>query len=264
MKKQLLILLVFITYNAFAQCIDPVITDFECSGPSHGSYPGNLTTVTNPNSSGINTSANVGEYTDDGTNAWDALIFDYGTAIDLTTNNILKVKLYTPTSIQILAKIEGGTGSVHEIRSPFSTGIGPVNTWIEFVYDFSAYSNNSTGGDANTKLVLFINGGQTGGTPADVYHIDDIQWTSNVLSIEEEAINANIRVYPNPTQDIINIDSKEIIDSYEIMEVTGKVVLKEKLESSLKTIDISNLKPGLYFFRIKSGDKQSAVKVLKQ
>lgn len=153
----------------------PIVTDFETIKPSIGSYPAKLATVSNHVPSGINTSSTIGQYTDDGTNGFDGLIFDYGSAIDLTTNNILKIKLYSTASIQILAKLEGGS-TAREIWSSFSGDEGPLSSWIEFTYDFSAFSNNSTGGDGNTRIVLFVNAGISSGTTSDIFYLDDIVW----------------------------------------------------------------------------------------
>ena len=73
----------------------------------------------------------MGKYTDNGSEPWDAFILNYGNPINLNTYNKLKFKLYTSSSIQILAKIEGG--SAVEKWSDFSV----VDSWQEFTYDFS-------------------------------------------------------------------------------------------------------------------------------
>ena len=96
--------------------------------------------------------------------------------MDLSTHSILKLKLYSPASIQILVKIEGGAS--HEKYSILS-GDSNINTWTELEFDFSSYANNNVaGGDMNTRIVFFVNAGVTTGTTTDVYYIDDIQWTN--------------------------------------------------------------------------------------
>lgn len=153
----------------------PTVTNFESTKPAIGGYPTKLLTVTNHVPSGINTSNTIGQYTDDGTNGFDGLIFDYGSAIDLSTNNILKIKLYSTASIQILAKLEGGS-QAREVWSTFSGDEGSLNSWIEFLFDFSAFSDNSTGGDGNTRLVFFVNAGISSGTSAEIHYLDDVIW----------------------------------------------------------------------------------------
>ena len=253
MKKLLLIpALFYYSISAQCQCSLPLITDFECTAPSVGSYPSTLTTVTNPSSTGINTSANVGRYVDDGTQGWDALVFDFGSPIDLSTNNILKIKLYSPSSIQILAKLEGGTAN-REVWSDFSINEGPLNSWIEFNFDFSGYNNNSSsGGDMNTKIVLFFNANVTTGTTTDTYHIDDIRLDSTVLSNEEFSENV-VKMHPNPVIHQININSLQVINGYELIDITGKVIARNRVDQQQKfSIDVQTLVGGTYFLRLRS------------
>ena len=121
--------------------------------------------VSSPLISCENRSQSVGKYTDNGLEPWDAFILNYGTTIDLNNFNKLKFKLYSSSSIQVLAKIEGG--SAVEKWSDFST----VNTWQEFSYDFSDSVSNG-----NTTLVLFFNAGQNNGSSKDIYFVDDLRW----------------------------------------------------------------------------------------
>jgi hypothetical protein len=252
--KKIVLLFALISINTFSQCIDPVITDFECSGPSHGTYPANLITIANSFSGGINTSPNIGQYTDDGTNAWDALILDYGTAIDLSSNNLLKIKIYTSKSIQILAKIEGGI--VAEKWSDWST----VNTWEEFTFDFSDFASNG-----NTKIALFFNGAQSDGTPTDLYYIDDLRWESGTLGIDDFKVSTEFNIYPNPSSDIVTINSSVEMNELLLSDISGKKVLKIKLEN-LKSypLDLTSLKDGIYFLKINANNTLKNIKIIKQ
>lgn len=252
--KKIVLLFVLISINTFSQCIDPVITDFECSGPSHGTYPGNLVSIANSFSGGINTSDNIGQYTDDGTNAWDALIIDYGTAIDLSSNNILKIKIYSNRSIQILAKIEGGAAA--EIWSDWST----VNTWQEFTFDFSAFASNG-----NTKIALFFNGAQTNGTSSDLYYFDDLRWESKTLGVDDFKTSSQFNVYPNPSKNIVTINSSVEMTELLLSDISGKINLKIKLDN-LKSypLNISSLKNGIYFLKINSNNLIKNIKIIKQ
>lgn len=253
--SKILLLIALISFNSFSQCVDPVITDFECSGPSHGTYPGNLISIANSFSGGINTSDNIGQYTDDGTNVWDALIIDYGTAIDLSTNNLLKFKIYTSKSIQILAKIEGGSPTA-EFWSDFSA----VDTWQEFTFDFSAFSSNG-----NTKIALFFNAAKSDGTPTDLYCIDDLRWESATLGVDDFKVSSEYNVYPNPSVDMVTINSSVEMNELLLSDISGKKVLKIKLDN-LKSypLNTSSLKNGIYFLKINSNNLIKNIKIIKQ
>ncbi|MHB1147208.1 MAG: carbohydrate binding domain-containing protein [Lutibacter sp.] len=123
--------------------------------------------VTNPYKTGINTSDSVLKVTDNGTDAWDALVFDLGAAINLSTKNQLKIKIYSTKSVPLLAKLEGGTSGAKEVWGTITT----ANAWTEYTFDFSdqAAANHK-------KIVLFFNGGASDGTASDIYFIDDLKW----------------------------------------------------------------------------------------
>ncbi|NVO03874.1 MAG: T9SS type A sorting domain-containing protein, partial [Bacteroidetes bacterium] len=61
--------------------------------------------------------------------------------------------------------------------------------------------------------------------------------------------NDFILVYPNPTKDLINIVSKnnEILNSIEIISISGQVVYSEKVDAESTIINTSNLSIGLYY-----------------
>lgn len=62
------------------------------------------------------------------------------------------------------------------------------------------------------------------------------------LSLINNSIS--IGIYPNPVSELLNVESRESIDSYQIFDCVGKIIQPTKTFSS--TIDVSNLLPGLY------------------
>lgn len=55
-----------------------------------------------------------------------------------------------------------------------------------------------------------------------------------------------VAVYPNPSSDFINIQSKEIIQKINVLSSTGKIVNSFVLNSSSISIDLQDLAPGMY------------------
>ena len=230
----------------------PIISDFE-SLNSSVPMAGNIQRVSNPYYSGINTSTNAGQYTDDGTNGWDNLQIDYSTVIDLSSNPYLSFKLYSPSSIQVMVKLEGGTAV--EKWSDFSS----INTWEEFNYDFSDAVSNG-----NTKVVLFFNAGVETGTTNDVYYIDDIKWSST-LSVENSRKTPELNSYPNPVDDIIRVESMNNINSFVIHDIQGKnIISKKDINKKSFEIDISMLKPGTYFLKSIFEKEIKTLKIIKR
>ena len=143
-----------------------IISDWNCQ-QNYG-IENTITITSNPLISCENRSQDVGKYIDNGLEPWDAFILNYNTQINLNDFNKLKFKFFSSSSVQVLAKLEGGTSV--EKWSDFSL----INTWQEFSYDFSDSILNG-----NTTLVLFFNAGQNNGSTEDLYFIDELRWEEN-------------------------------------------------------------------------------------
>jgi hypothetical protein len=81
----------------------------------------------------------------------------------------------------------------------------------------------------------------------------------NSLSIEDELATA-IRIYPNPSSSVINVDYSEDLQ-LTLFNVLGQKVLS----SSSKTINISNLEQGTYILSAKdSNNNINNFKIIKR
>ncbi len=241
-------------------CEDPVITDFECDLPSHP-ITGDLTTILNPFVEGENTSANVGQYTDSGTQNFDNLSVAYGMPIDLSTNNKFRIKIYTTQTSNLLVKLEGGTSPAVELGSVGDAGdnIDVINSWKEYEFDFSDQA-----GENHESITLFFNAGNEQPEP-EIFYIDDLRWESESLSIHSIAQADVFSIYPNPSNDVISIRSNVPVNDFKIVDLTGKLVLQnDSASSDVSSIDISTLSPGMYFLTLKSSSVTQTIKILKK
>ncbi|RMB59406.1 T9SS C-terminal target domain-containing protein [Dokdonia sinensis] len=245
---------------ADSMCEDPIITDFECDLPSQP-ISGALQNIPNPFEGTANPSEFVGEYTDEGGDAFDNIAVNYTMPIDLSTNNKFRLKIYTSQTTNLLVKLEGGTSPAVELGNIGDQGdnIDELNSWTEYEFDFSDQA-----GENHERLVLFFNAGNEQ-DENETFFIDDLRWESESLSINSSDEQSIISIYPNPSRDIIHISSKSEIIGFEMFDISGKNVKKHVLgSSSISRIDISSLVPGLYFLTLKSSTGNQTLKVLKR
>jgi hypothetical protein len=74
----------------------------------------------------------------------------------------------------------------------------------------------------------------------------------------------SIRIYPNPTQSVINISSEFVIDSIELYDVQGRI-LETLLETANSSqLDISGKSNGIYFLKIKTEKGSKVGKIVKE
>lgn len=93
------------------------------------------------------------------------------------------------------------------------------------------------------------------------YYIDDITLIDQTtVGVNELGNGSSFEVYPNPTNDILNIDIKNFNKenlNVNIIDVIGKEVLKSDYKNQL---DISFLEKGIYFVSIQQNSKTLGVK----
>ncbi len=91
-----------------------------------------------------------------------------------------------------------------------------------------------------------------------------IYWFENhtIIGIEENQLNS-LKVYPNPTNGLIFINSKtENIESATVFNILGKKVLQ--LNGNIQQVDISTLQSGIYFLRITTDSGELVKKIIKE
>lgn len=73
----------------------------------------------------------------------------------------------------------------------------------------------------------------------------------------------NVKIYPNPTADFIyvKLNSKSKIEDIEVYDLSGKLVIKTKLNS--EKIDLKNLPLGTYMIVFKNSDIKP-IKIIKK
>jgi endoglucanase len=76
--------------------------------------------------------------------------------------------------------------------------------------------------------------------------------------------NSGIKVFPNPFENEINIESLNTYQEIAIFDVTNKMVFEKKLKShDIDKIKLPHLKPGLYFLKLKKEKEIQFFKIIK-
>ena len=80
------------------------------------------------------------------------------------------------------------------------------------------------------------------------------------VSNKEIAIKFDeIKCFPNPSSDkvyFINSNERTFIESIQLFDLNGKLVLKNTIDAPIFTLDISNFNSGIYFYQIRTNDNK--------
>lgn len=74
----------------------------------------------------------------------------------------------------------------------------------------------------------------------------------------------NLKIYPNPTKDLLNITYKESISELSIFDLQGRQIMNTKVNDSQVSISTAELSSGTYLLKVVNQNKEfSIVKVVK-
>ncbi len=117
-------------------------------------------------------------------------------------------------------------------------------------YDDETYSN--------IELGLAAKGGATGVKLLVDNVITSITATSLGTSDIDVDETFDIKVYPNPVSDILNVKSNSEIIAMDVVNMLGQVVIKQFGRSN--SLNVSTLSPGLYILKTKNENSTESIK----
>lgn len=188
---------------------------------------------------------------------------DFGTMGGITVNNIAKWNGITWSGVGV-SELNGGGWSMCILNNELYVGgsFFSPSTYGHLVTDVLKW-NGSNWNDVsqNTRLTgsTFVMGCNN-----DIYAvgigvdsvINNLAWlrpsTAGVNEINSEN---KIHVFPNPSSGQITFSNVMENGVVEIMDITGKLIVKEINRNRIYTIDLSDLDKGIYFFKITNGNR---------
>ena len=80
----------------------------------------------------------------------------------------------------------------------------------------------------------------------DLYRINNI--TTNTK--QEELTNHQLSIFPNPTKDLINIQSNQELENIKLLDLSGRVLLDKTIESTAYQLSLKDYQKGMYFIQL--------------
>jgi minor extracellular serine protease Vpr len=83
---------------------------------------------------------------------------------------------------------------------------------------------------------------------------------TEIVSSNQEIIlqSNNTKIYPNPVQSVMNIEADYVVNSYQLYEVSGRIIRNENEFQQKFSVDVSDLPLGVYLIKL-NGEKVSEI-----
>lgn len=120
---------------------------------------------------------------------------------------------------------------------------------------------NLASGSHSFKITVptaVFTGGQ-GYIPVSLY----LQGENSTLATDDFNIYS-YDIFPNPTVDIINVQATDIIKSYQLIDVHGKVLMSQEINDINLKLDVSTQSKGVYFLRMTFDKGVNTEKIIKE
>jgi hypothetical protein len=148
-----------------------------------------------------------------------------------------------------------------------STQIVPFMVDSNTIIDISYHENGANDQEQNGYKLMDNLGntvayelGSVNNGPLNTNGISVCQSTTNT-----EIINFNdILIYPNPSNNLVNINSQELITKITITNILGEVVFEKHPNQNFIAIDVSSFSSNLYTVKAMYGERQKVEKLLIQ
>jgi hypothetical protein len=66
--------------------------------------------------------------------------------------------------------------------------------------------------------------------------------------------NVDLRILPNPANDLVTVTSRYDFEKIELLSITGQVLLKETVNSKTHQLQLQNFAEGIYFVKVSYAD----------
>lgn len=89
---------------------------------------------------------------------------------------------------------------------------------------------------------------------------------TGVIEVEALSIGDNNTIlfdfYPNPVKDYLFIDSPDMIDSVQLYDISGKLLMDAPVNNKKTSIFMGVFKSGIYFVTVQVGERQQSLRII--
>ncbi len=241
------------------------IADFETANTTlfpwgdfaNGGTPGTtVSVIDNPDKSGINTSAKVGQFLERGAGAgvetFAGAFFNFGAPIVLPAGSkMIKMKVWSPDTAVFVLKLEQssagapGTGDIIS-TTPYTT----KGQWQELTFDYSAFDTDA----AKYQQITFIPGIKFTPAADRKIYFDDIRIGGAMCNVsstrEERRAITDLKAFPNPTSGQLFVEAPASTERLQLFDALGRqvanVAVNVGVDGGLAELDLNAQAAGFY------------------
>lgn len=218
-----------------------------------------LEIVSNPDPTGLNTSATVAKFTAlQAGQPWAGCETLHGAgtgSFDINANNAqIRIMVWKSEISDVGIKlVRPDSWSLGEIKVANTK----INEWEQLTFDFSSHIGLTPDYD---QLVVFPDFQARGSD--QVIYFDNVFGEAATIGLNE-TVASTAKIYPNPGQGEFHIESPTMIKSLKVFSTTGQLVISQDVNGLQADVDAAALSSGVYFIQVEKDNSIEKIRWVK-
>ncbi len=132
-----------------------------------------------------------------------------------------------------------------------------MNEWEQLEFDFSDHIGNTY-----DQIVIFPDFAVR--ESDNVIYFDEVYGEVALPTAITNLKDIDIKLFPNPANNTLTVQSNKSIDNYKIYSLTGELVDYKKTTENISTFNITQLPKGIYLLKATSKEQTIIEKFIKK
>ncbi len=143
------------------------------------------------------------------------------------------------------------------------TNVATVSTWTAFQANFTYLSLTEY---PDTLQILLVSSSPTAAVTGSILKVDELTIEGGTLGLTKYYLQKDVNIFPNPANDIVNIQfsyESKFETTVSMFSLVGQKVKEFTLPKGIEisSLNIRDLKKGMYFIQIQSGKEKFTQKI---
>jgi endoglucanase len=191
--------------------------------------------------------------TNGGTQGWHIQLIKGNVALQAGKTYRVSYRVSAPATRSFTAYVGKASSPWNAYSGYNSASVGTAEEKVTYIFTMPET-------DSNARMVFDLGNVGTGITIFDI-RIESVVITPTSASLIS---NPGFSYFPNPVNDILNIDNTGNWDLAELYNLGGSLLSRHTMNIGLNQIDTSYLKPGIYLVRLSGPEGTNSVKIQRK
>ncbi len=181
--------------------------------------------------------------------------------VDATSMTHFHMDYYIEAGVNLVGKVLNPKWSNHAAQAGETSALllthlpTTTGSWVSIDVPLTSFG----GAQSREALYQFLITSNLGSV-----YVDNIYLHKNTVLSNDSFASTKVKLYPNPTSSILNVEANGAIQNIAVYNVLGQEVMNKQTEGTSISLDVSSLNSGIYVIKTMIDGNVSSTKFIKE